>query len=376
MSLLTNNSALSALQSLRQTSADLQTTQNRISSGLRVANASDNAAYFAISTTLKSDNGALGSVKDALGIGSSTIDVATSALSATTDVLNQIKQKLVAAQEPGIDRSKVQTEITQLTKQLKSIADSASFSGQNFLSVDTTAGNSQTVNVVGSFSRDTTGAVSVGKIAIDTASTKLYDVAGENTTYLTAAGTAAATAAASEKAYQVALAAAQASGVAADYATAATAKTTAATDAAALKTATTSQGIFDRTRIAASASSATGYTGTVLSGGIDKLDISTLTESDADKQKLTDYGKIIDAVLTDVTTAQSNLGSAKTRISLQQSFVANLSDALTRGVGTLVDADLNQESTRLQALQVQQQLGVQSLSIANQQNQQILKLFG
>ena len=50
-------------------------------------------------------------------------------------------------------------------------------------------------------------------------------------------------------------------------------------------------------------------------------------------------------------------------------------DAITRGIGTLVDADMNEESTRLQALQVQQQLGVQSLSIANQASQSILSLF-
>ena len=50
-------------------------------------------------------------------------------------------------------------------------------------------------------------------------------------------------------------------------------------------------------------------------------------------------------------------------------------DAIDRGVGTLVDADMNEESTRLQALQVQQQLGIQALSIANGNSQQILSLF-
>ena len=368
MSLLTNASALNALQSLRQSSAELQTTQNRISTGLRVASASDNAAYFAIATTLRSDNGALSSVKDALNIGASTVDVATSALSAQTDVIDQIKQKLVAAKEPGIDRGKVQTEIAQLTKQLRSISDSASFSGQNFLSVDSgSASYNATTSIVASFSRDTTGAVSLGTIDIDSSATKLYDKAGETTAYRTAALALANTAATDESAYETAAATAAQTGAAADITAAATAKTAAATSANALKAGTTAQGIFDKTRIGG---------GTALDGGIDKLDISTLTDSAADKQKLTDYGKILDSALSDLTTAQSNLGSSKTRISLQQSFVANLSDSLTRGVGSLVDADLNQESTRLQALQVQQQLGVQSLSIANQQNQQVLRLFG
>ena len=65
----------------------------------------------------------------------------------------------------------------------------------------------------------------------------------------------------------------------------------------------------------------------------------------------------------------------KTRITMQSDFVSNLMDAVTKGIGQLVDADMNTESTRLQALQVQQQLGVQSLSIANQSSQQILSLF-
>jgi flagellin len=77
-----------------------------------------------------------------------------------------------------------------------------------------------------------------------------------------------------------------------------------------------------------------------------------------------------------MTTAASNLGAGKARVSLQQSFVSSLKDSIDKGVGALVDADMNSESTKLQALQVQQQLGVQALSIANQSSQAILKLFG
>ena len=79
--------------------------------------------------------------------------------------------------------------------------------------------------------------------------------------------------------------------------------------------------------------------------------------------------------IKEMTDAASSLGAIKSRIGLQQDFVKGLMDALDRGVGTLVDADMNQESTRLQALQVQQQLGVQALSIANSSTQSILKLF-
>ena len=82
-----------------------------------------------------------------------------------------------------------------------------------------------------------------------------------------------------------------------------------------------------------------------------------------------------DTAIGSMTTAASNLGAVKQRTSMQKDFVGNLMDAISRGVGTLVDADMNEESTKLQALQVQQQLGVQALSIANQNNQSIMSLF-
>jgi flagellin len=76
-----------------------------------------------------------------------------------------------------------------------------------------------------------------------------------------------------------------------------------------------------------------------------------------------------------MTTAATNLGAAKQRVDLQKTFTQNLMDSIDRGVGQLVDADMNKESTRLQALQVQQQLGIQALSIANGNAQGILSLF-
>ena len=92
----------------------------------------------------------------------------------------QIKSKLVAAREPGIDKAKVQTEITQLQKQLTSIASSASFSGQNWLSVDSSAsGYNATKSIVSSFTR-TGSAVAVQTIDIDTSKMVLFD--GNTTT--------------------------------------------------------------------------------------------------------------------------------------------------------------------------------------------------
>ena len=83
----------------------------------------------------------------------------------------------------------------------------------------------------------------------------------------------------------------------------------------------------------------------------------------------------IESALKGMATGAAELGAAKARIDMQKDFVSKLSDSIDRGVGQLVDADMNKESTRLQALQVQQQLGIQALSIANGSSQQILSLF-
>jgi flagellin len=83
----------------------------------------------------------------------------------------------------------------------------------------------------------------------------------------------------------------------------------------------------------------------------------------------------VQTALSSITTAAGILGSTTTNLTAQQNFVSNLSDSLTTGVGSLVDANMNEAATKLAALQVQQQLGVQALGIANSNTQLILKLF-
>jgi flagellin len=284
-SLLTNASAITALQNLSNTQRALQTTQNQISTGLRVSSAADNAAYWSIATTMSSDNGALGAVKDALGESSSMIDVANAAMKSTLDVMNKIKNDLVSAKQPGADLAKIQTELKSLQAQLGSIVKSSAFNGQNWLD-----GSQTSIKLVAAFNRDAAGATSVD--TIDVKPTAMIDGAGGGV--LEAAGTG--------------------------------------------------------TNITTMDVSAAG-------ADIDAF----IADTDVAIGKIADYS--------------ATLGATKTRIDLQQSFVSNLSDALTKGVSALVDADMNQASTRLQALQTQQQLGVQSLSIANQNTQMILKLF-
>jgi flagellin len=312
-SINTNVAAMIALQTLTQTNNSLTAAQKRISTGLRVAEASDNAAYWSIATTMRSDNAALSTVQDALGLGAATVDVAYTAVNSGIEVVNQIKAKLVAAREPGIDRTKVQSEISEL--QLKSIADSASFSGDNWLSIDSSAGSyNGTKNIVASFTR-TGSAVSVQTIAIDTSSMDLFDA------------------------------------------------NAATTNAAA--------GILDANRKTTDGT-IDNAAGTFSVYG---LSISTLTDSATDLATLDSYIKGADAAMKEMTTAAAGFGAVKSRIGLQQDFVKNLMNALDRGIGALVDADMNEESTKLQALQVKQQLGIQSINIANGQSQNILRLF-
>ena len=178
-SIMTNVSAMTALQSLNTTNKNLATTQNRISTGYRVASAEDNAAYWSIATTMRSDNGALSTVKDALGLGAATIDVAYTGMNAAIDVTKEIKNKLVAARQPGIDREKVQAEVAELQNQLTNIGESSVFSGENWLSVDSgDAAYNSTKTVVASFSRSG-GSISIGTISIDLTTTELFDAADQ-----------------------------------------------------------------------------------------------------------------------------------------------------------------------------------------------------
>ena len=302
---MTNVSAMTALQSLNQTNKSLDTTQSRISTGYRVGSAEDNAAYWSIATTMRSDNGALSTVKDALGLGAATIDVAYTGMNSAIEVAKEIKNKLVAARQPGIDREKVQAEVAELQNQLTSIGESSVFSGENWLSVDSgDAAYNTTKTIVASFSRSG-GAIAIGTISVDLTTTELFDSADQS-------------------------------------------------------------GILDSED-------------TTTNGGVTysvtTLDISALTDTDADLADLEQMISWVDDSIGSMTTAASNLGAVKQRTNMQKEFVGSLMDAINRGIGTLVDADMNDESTRLQALQVQQQLGVQALSIANQNNQSILSLF-
>src|SRR6478735_7256807 len=98
-SILTNVAAMAALQTLRTLGTDMENTQKRVSTGLRVGTASDNAAYWSIATTMRSDNGALSAVQDALGLGAAKVDTAYAGMEGVVDVISEMKAKIVVASE-------------------------------------------------------------------------------------------------------------------------------------------------------------------------------------------------------------------------------------------------------------------------------------
>ncbi|SFK65755.1 flagellin [Pseudovibrio ascidiaceicola] len=384
-SLLTNSSAMVALTTLRGINDSMATTQNRISTGMRVADASDNAAYWSIATTMKSDNSALSAVKDSLGLGAATVDVAFTAMDQTVDIVSQIKDKLTAATNGTVDREKIQADVEQLQKQLETIASSATFSGENWLQQNM-ATDALNKEIAGSFTRDAAGNTQIENIVVDTRTTVLVDTRGVagNTGILTENlnGTAATVAHTTAGDMSTLSVTATEDGIIRK-----------ATEAAILKH---YEGLSDADKATFNAATATlpsgntiavdvaekleALSGSTTAGTIDPisfldLDISTLGNNAVDNGILAAYIDVVDGQLSAITDAATELGSAKSRVDMQKEFASNLSDAIDRGIGQLVDADMNAESTRLQALQTQQQLGIQALSIANSGSQNILSLF-
>ncbi|WP_156585915.1 flagellin, partial [Ensifer sp. Root31] len=223
--------------------------------------------------------------------GAAKTDVAYTGMKAAISVVDEIKAKLVAASEPGVDKSKVQKEITQLQDQLKSVVKSAGFSGENWLYTASGATAPGTKSIVGSFNRDASGNVSLTTLDVDTTKTMLIDEA------------------------------ATANGLLTD----------ALKDSAATANGLLTDALKDST-------------GTAIAGvSVLTLDISTGVTATT----LANYLSGVDTVLKSMTDAASDLGAVNKRVDLQKDFVDNLMDSIESGVGKLVDADMNEESTRL-----------------------------
>jgi flagellin len=401
-SILTNTSAMAALQTLRSISSNMQETQAHVSSGLRVGSASDNAAYWSIATTMRSDNMALSAVQDALGLGAAKVDTAYAGMESAIEVVKEIKAKLVAATEDGVDKAKIQEEITQLKDQLTSIAEAASFSGENWLQSDLSG--SITKSVVASFVRDSSGSVSVKKVDYAlTTNNVLFDTSGNNTGILdkvydvsqksvtVSVNTDGVTSQETVAAYGIdELIAAGATFTTNTVNGVTTQLAEATATAGAVNTGEFFVQVNEDTWVKAIDVTGTGQEALHDEGGV-YYGVDTANDpatSIAAPTSIADIDIVgisstaldaliagVDEALTDMTSAAADLGSLAMRIDLQSDFVNKLSDSIDSGVGRLVDADMNEESTRLKALQTQQQLAIQSLSIANSASESILTLF-
>ena len=227
---------------------------------------------------MRSDNSALSTVQDALGLGAATVDVAYTGINSAIKVVDQIKSKLVAARQPGVDRGKIQSEITELQSQLRGIAELGLVLGRELAVGRLRRGHLQRQQVHRRpRSRAQAGAVSIGTIDIDVGGTKLFD-ADDQSGILDVADT------------------------------------------------TTNGGV--------------DYS---VAGSTDALDISALTDSDDDLADLEQMIGYVDSAISSMTDSATALGAAKARIGIQQDFVKGLMDAISRGVGQLVDADMNEE---------------------------------
>ncbi len=273
LSVHTNKTALLALQNLNKTNDELGAAQDKVSTGLKIASAKDNAAVWAIAQGQRSDIGALSAVKASLNRATSISEVAMTAGESISDLLNQLKEKVVTAMDPSLDqrsRTAMDSDYKAILKQIGQVIKSAEFDGANIL--DGSAGTSI------QFLASADAAQSI------TLATQNLSLGGS---ILTLASTS--------------------------------------------------------------------------SIGTASIAATIMTQ--------------LDASIGNVNQALGNLGAQAKQIESHTTFVSKLADTLEAGVGNLVDADLARESARLQALQVQQQLGVQALSIANQAPQVILSLF-
>lgn len=485
-SILTNTSAMVALQTLRGINSNLTQAQNEIATGKTIASAKDNSAIWAISKVMEADVNGFRAISSSLSLGESTIAVARQASESISDLLTQIKGKVVAAQEENVDRSKIQTDIEALSDQINSIVNAAQFNGLNLVK------GTDDANILGSLDRGSDGTVTANNITVArqdlttsagtlgtgtvlTPNAALSDTAAANTGN-TATITIATDADMSDNAIDVTIA-----GTTLSYGTgdlsgdqdAAASTISGAINALGIVgvTASASGGVvtltstraFEDVDVAATgatASAATiaeraetltfsgsanvaegdGYTVTVgtqqfvyvagkgetfedvarglksavdggrvdgittqvtqnagdqwvmkidndssssvtlatsgaaggeASGGLFGLDALDVT-TDAGAQAALDN---IETLINASIDAAAAFGSAQGRIETQSEFISKLTDSLRAGIGALVDADMEEASARLQALQVQQQLGIQSLSIANQAPQSILSLF-
>ncbi|MDX1785870.1 MAG: flagellin [Roseovarius sp.] len=400
-SILTNNGAMTALQTLKSVNMNLSKTQDMISTGKKVANARDNSAIFAISKVMEADVKGFKAVSESLSLGQSSVTVARQAAETVTDLLTQMKERIVAAQADNVDRDKINTDVTALKEQIESVVSAAQFNGLNLVDGQVTE-----TYILASLDRDSSGDVTPSSIkvdgqdlatggfaakaaftgtdglAVDDAASFGFALDGNGGT--NDSGTVVIVDPGYAEGDKVSI---RLGDTEVSYTiTAEDIASTSVEDivAVGLKTAIeasdadvtvdydiSNAGTLSITNNSGEALFVSGQFTNANSGGLGAMNGIDVSTSGGAASALGTIETLIDTAIN----AAAALGSAEGRIVTQNTFISNLTDSLTSGIGALVDADMEETSARLQALQVQQQLAVQSLSIANQAPQSILSLF-
>ncbi|ANB32887.1 flagellin [Rhodovulum sulfidophilum] len=396
-SILTNSSAMVALQTLKGINSSLEKTQSEISTGKSVGSAKDNSAVWAISKVMESDVSGFDAVSDSLATGQAMIGVARTATETVTDLLKDIKTKVVAARDATSDTTKLQNETDELISLVEATIGAAQFNGVNLIdsgtgtsvvgSIDRNGGtvtaNSITINAQNL--NTAAAATAAGQLAAGTAGGNLV-VAGNNNDGAVAIGSG------DQEAFAL-------SAVAQDETITVTlgdqnfSYTVTADDVASGNDA--NEIALSNLRDLINAAGITGVTAlydpvgaagelTIDNQGTDDINMAVRARADGAGALagLNGFSITGGTALADIETminssidAAAAFGAAESRLETQSDFLSKLTDALKTGIGALVDADMEEASARLQALQVQQQLGTQALSIANQSPQNLLSLF-
>ena len=409
-SILTNTAAMSALSNLTATQGQLSRTQAQVSSGLAVATASDNAAYWSIGQTMSAQVAGLKSARDGQSLIGSIADVTRSGLTQVLASLTAIKADLVTAQEAGVNLTQVQSDIAARQQTIVATASSSSFNGENWLSGsseihttveihdsydsdyatwqtedDHTASASLVVNKTTTYEGESEKVDGHGHTSQQTVSALLNSryynqYYGD---YSTLSRNVSGALASDSETYV--------SGVSSQstlYGSIPVGNFQLFTSSSSTKTVNHTTTWTDGTtvtdsndlppwfpNIGLSAASGVGILQQAFSMAGRSVNVSNMNIATASRSEIVTASGVLQTAIDNVNAALGSLGGVQNLLVTQQAFTSSLSDALTSGIGSLVDADMNVASVRLQALQTQQQLGIQALSIANQNSQLVLKLF-
>jgi len=389
-SINTNVNAMAAVRSLSTISNQMQTTQARVESGLKINAAKDDPAVFSIAQTMRADMKGLTAVKDSLGFGKATLAVANSAIKKISDELGALKQTVLQGQQQGIDAATIQAQIDNALANVEAYATTATFNGVNLLAA-AAGGTIDFVNL--DIIRDMAGStLQVGNQDSTVAGAGLAGLDVSNGAYTITFDSAMAFG----NGDTVSLVRNDGSTVVFEFndGTAALTSTPVADDPATVDVSERVEVVdvqYDATaqaplegldalvgRMKEFGFAASVRNNVLVVAGVDTAATSSTIAAGATDGTLngTDTAiAAIDAAIDNIGAKMATLGAATRQVEGLQDFTSSLYDSVKEGLGALVDADLAEESAMLTTLQTKQQLAVQSLSIANQSSSVLLSLF-